>query len=73
MSLMSIGEFLHKVIPHRAPAHGLTGENRRHVTDVGRIAKTLASQNNAPESAWPMFVEPAEGMIRLSRRWSDVC
>jgi hypothetical protein len=73
MSLMTIGEFLHKVVPHHLPTQGLTGANQQHVADVERIARTLAHQNNAPDDAWPMFVEPAETMIRLSRRWAEVC
>jgi hypothetical protein len=73
MSLMTIGGFLHKVVPHHLPTQGLTGKNQQHVMDVERIARTLAHQGNAPDDAWPMFVEPAEAMIRLSRRWTEIC
>jgi hypothetical protein len=73
MSLTTITEFLHKVVPYHLPTQGLIGETQQHVADVERIARTLAHQSNAPDDAWPMFVEPAETMIRLSRRWAEVC
>jgi len=71
MSLITIGEFLHKVVPR--PARSLTGESRQHLADVERIARSLAGQNNAPADAWSLFVEPAETMIRTGRRWSEPC
>lgn len=69
MGLMTISQFFGKRTS-LAPFQ-LSEADQRHLSDVERIAKTLAKQGGAPADEWPFFVEPAESLIRLSIRWTE--
>jgi hypothetical protein len=69
---LNIRQFFGDHVPH--PQHaGLLASDRQHLSDVERIAAALAEQAGAPSDEWPFFVEPAESLIRLSRRWTEGC
>jgi hypothetical protein len=71
MGVMGISHFFAKRHPNIH--QGLTDVDQHHLSDVERIAKTLAKQGGAPADEWPFFVEPAEALVRLSMRWTTGC
>jgi hypothetical protein len=72
MGLNNVRQFFGSQLPH--PQHvGLSASDQRHLEDVERIAHSLAKQAGAPPDEWPFFVEPAESLMRLSRRWTEAC
>ena len=43
----------------------------RHLADAHRIARLLARRHGASEEKWPLFVEPAEELIKHSQSWYE--
>jgi len=71
MGLMSLGQIFEKYVPH---VHSdVSRVERQHAADVERIARSLALQGGAPAEQWPLFVGPAETLIRFSRQWTNIC
>ena len=72
MGLVNFRQFFGSQVRH--PHHAvLLDRDREHLEDIERIAATLAIQGGAPASEWPFFVEAAESLVRLSRRWTAGC
>jgi len=69
MGLMTIRQFF----GDHAPIAPLSETEARRVSDVERIARTLASQLAAPAEKWPFFVEPAEELIRYNTLLIESC
>jgi hypothetical protein len=70
MGFSNVRQFFGSHVPHLHHV-GLSASDQRHLEDVERIAHSLAKQAGAPADEWPFFVEPAESLIRLSRRWTE--
>jgi len=71
MGLISINQFFAK---HTSLAPSpLTETDQRNIADIERIARSLAEQGGAPAQDWPLFVEPAESLVRLSKKWTEIC
>jgi len=71
MGVVNVSQFF-GVQVSLAPASPSETE-RQGLVDIERIAKTLARQAKAPLDQWPVFFEPAESLIRLSKKWTEGC